>query len=256
MILGIDIGNTNIVIGLIDGKNTLIGSFRIHTNTRQTADEYGVKLIEILRFYGYDSRQVIGAIISSVVPELDHVFEKTVIKYLGITPLFVGPGIKTGIKIKIDHPKQLGADILVGIVGGYNKSGAPLLVIDMGTAIKFFYLNREKELLGGIIAPGISTSFSNLVSKTSKLEGVKIDVPPHIIGKDTATSIQSAMIYGTASMIDGIIRKIKKEMGEDINVVITGGEAKIIFPFLEEKAIYDENLILDGLAVLYGKNKN
>ena len=111
-------------------------------------------------------------------------------------------------------------------------------------------------MLGGIIAPGISTSFSNLVSKTSKLEGVKIDVPPHIIGKDTATSIQSAMIYGTASMIDGIIRKIKKEMGEDINVVITGGEAKIIFPFLEEKAIYDENLILDGLAVLYGKNKN
>ena len=134
--------------------------------------EYGVKLIEILQFYGYDSRQVIGAIISSVVPELDHVFEKTVIKYLGITPLFVGPGIKTGIKIKIDHPKQLGADILVGIVGGYNKYGAPLLVIDMGTAIKFFYLNREKELLGGIIAPGISTSFSNLVSKTSKLEDV------------------------------------------------------------------------------------
>ncbi|MDD4387882.1 MAG: type III pantothenate kinase, partial [Bacilli bacterium] len=155
----------------------------------------------------------------------------------------------------IDNPKQLGADILVGIVGGYCKYGAPLLVIDMGTAIKFFYLNQDKELLGGIIAPGIATSFSNLVSKASKLEGVKIDVPPSIIGKDTVTSIQSAMIYGTASMIDGIIRKIKKEMNNDkIKVIITGGESKLIAPFLEEKVIHDENLILEGLSIIYYKN--
>ncbi|MCK9536119.1 MAG: type III pantothenate kinase, partial [Bacilli bacterium] len=217
--------------------------------------EFGVKLLEIFRFYGYDYQKVSGVIVSSVVPELDYVFETMIEKYFNKTPLFVGPGIKTGIKIKIDNPKQLGADILVGIVGGYCKYGAPLLVIDMGTAIKFFYLNQDKELLGGIIAPGIATSFSNLVSKASKLEGVKIDVPPSIIGKDTVTSIQSAMIYGTASMIDGIIRKIKKEMNNDkIKVIITGGESKLIAPFLEEKVIHDENLILEGLSIIYYKN--
>ncbi|HHZ18654.1 MAG TPA: type III pantothenate kinase [Acholeplasmataceae bacterium] len=256
MILCIDIGNTNIVTGLLDDNRKLLGSFRIHTNAQQTADEYGVKLVEIFRFYGYDYQLLSGVIIASVVPELDHVFEQTIKKYLGITPLFVGPGIKTGIKVKIDQPRQLGADILVGIVGGYAKYGAPLLVIDMGTAIKFFYLNEDKELLGGIIAPGISTSFDSLVSKASKLEGVKIDVPPHIIGRDTATSIQSAMIHGTAAMIDGIIKKIRKEMNVDFRIVITGGEARIITPFLEEKVTYDENLILDGLIELYAKNKS
>lgn len=256
MVLGIDIGNTNIVIGIFDEKLKMLESFRIETNSFQTVDEYGIKFLEIFRFYGYNYLEVEGVIISSVVPELDYIFESMSKKFFGKTPLFVGPGIKTGIKINIDNPKQLGADILVGMVGGYDKYGAPLLVIDMGTAIKFFYLNKEKELLGGVIAPGISTSFSNLTSKASKLVGVKIDVPSSIIGRDTVTSIQSAMIYGTASMIDGIIKKIKKEVNNNfLKVVITGGESRMINPYLEEKVTYDENLILEGLAVVFSKNK-
>src|SRR5690554_3511296 len=184
MILGIDIGNTNIVIGIFDDNLQIIRDFRIQTNPAETDDELGVKLLQIFNFYGYNHQNVNGVIVSSVVPELDHIFERMIVKYFNINPLFVNPGIRTGIKVNIDNPKQLGADILVGIVAGKSKYGAPLIVIDMGTAIKFFYVNQNKELLGGIIAPGISTSFSNLFSKASRLEGVKIDVPPSIIGKD------------------------------------------------------------------------
>lgn len=256
MILGIDIGNTHIVIGIFDEHVKMLETFRLLTNPRQTEDELGIWMLEIFRFYNFDYNEISGVVISSVVPELDHVFERMVKKFLKKPALMIGPGIKTGIKIKIDNPRQLGADILAGVVGGYVKYGAPLLVIDMGTATKFFYLNAEKELPGGIIAPGLTQSYESLVSKASRLEGVKVGVPPGIIGKDTVTAIQSAMVYGTASMIDGIIRKIKKAMCADsLTVAITGGESKIIFPFLEEDVVYDENLVLEGLVAIYLKNK-
>ncbi|HNZ50295.1 MAG TPA: type III pantothenate kinase [Bacilli bacterium] len=255
MLLCVDIGNTNIVLGVFQDDN-LSHSFRLQCNLMQTADEYGTQIIEILRFYQIDYLSVKAVIISSVVPGLDRTFEKMAELYFKTKPLFVGPGTKSGIKIKLDNPKQLGADILVGAVAAYYKYGAPAIIIDMGTAITFAYVNAEKELLGGIIVPGIKTSFSNLVSKTSKLEEVRMDVPLRVIGRDTVASIQSGMIYGTASMIDGMIRKIKQDVNVDrAVVVITGGEARMIMPFLEEKIIYDDHLLLDGLRLIYQKNQ-
>ncbi|MGD9604734.1 MAG: type III pantothenate kinase [Bacilli bacterium] len=255
MLLCIDIGNTNIVLGVFL-DNHLSHSFRMQSNLMKTADEYGTKIIDILTFHEIDYHEITGVIISSVVPGLDSTFEKLIETYFQTKALFVGPGTKSGIKIKIDNPKQLGADILVGAVATHHKYGAPAIIIDMGTAITFAYLNQEKELLGGVIVPGIKTAFSSLVSKTSRLEEARIDVPLKVIGKDTVSSIQSGMVFGTASMIDGMIKKIKKEMNTDeLLVVLTGGEARLIKPYLEENVIYDENLLLDGLRIIYQKNQ-
>ena len=255
MLLCVDIGNTNIVLGVFQDEK-LSHSFRIQSDLMQTADEYGTKIMNICSFYELDFHMINGVIISSVVPGLDNTFEKMVETYFKTKAMFVGPGTKSGIKIKIDNPKQLGADILVGAVATYYKYGSPAIIVDMGTAITFAYLNQEKELLGGVIVPGIKTAFSSLVSKTSKLEEVRMDAPLKIIGKDTVSSIQSGMIYGTSSMIDGMIRKIKKEMNlEKVITVLTGGEARLIKPYLEETVIYDDNLLLDGLKLIYLKNQ-
>ncbi|MDD3107230.1 MAG: type III pantothenate kinase [Bacilli bacterium] len=254
MLLCIDIGNTNIVLGVFS-QDKLVHSFRIQANLMQTSDEYGTKIIEILQFLGVDYHEIAGVIISSVVPGLDGTFEKMTDRYFNTKPLFVGPGTKSGIKIKIDNPKQLGADILVGAVATYHKYETPAIIIDMGTAITFAYLSQEKEILGGVIVPGIKTAFSGLVSKTSKLEEVRMDAPLKVIGKDTIASIQSGMIFGTASLIDGMIQKIKKEMHIDhVTTILTGGEAKVIKEYLQEPVIYDDNLLLEGLRLLYHKN--
>jgi len=254
MLLCIDIGNTNTVFGVFD-SNILLAEFRVESNLHHTADEYGVKFLELFRYNGLNPHQIDGVIIASVVPSLDTIYDRMIKKYFRIAPLFVGPGIKTGIKIKTDNPKQLGADILVGAVASLNKYGAPFIIVDMGTAITLFYVNADKELIGGIITPGIRTSYLGLFSKTSKLEEVKFDNPPNIIGKDTITCIQSGMIFGTASLIDGLIRKMKKECGDDSKAIITGGEAATIKDFLEEEVVYDENLLLDGLRIIFQKNK-
>lgn len=254
MLLCIDIGNTNTVIGIFR-KEELLASFRIESNLYQTADEYGIKLLEMFKYHSLDALDVEGVIISSVVPILDSTYEKMIAKYFNKKPLFVGPGIKTGIKITTDNPKQVGADIIVGAVASHHKYGAPVIIIDMGTAITFFYVDKKKELVGGIIAPGVKTSFKSLISNTSKLEEVKMNQPLNIIGRDTIACIQSAMIYGTSAMIDGVIRKMKEEIGLDnIKVVLTGGEAKMLHQYLEEDVIYDENIIIEGLKIIYQKN--
>jgi type III pantothenate kinase len=253
MILCIDIGNTNTVCGVYE-KEHLIAQFHLESNLHHTADEYGVDFLWMFNYNDMNYQDVKGVIIASVVPALDSIYERMVKKYFKLDPIFVGPGIKTGIHIKTDNPKQLGADILVGAVASLQKYGTPSIIIDMGTAITLFYLDKNKELLGGIITPGVRTSYLGLFSKTSRLEEVKMDSPPSVIGKDTITCIQSGMVYGTASMIDGLIRKIKKEIGHNSKVVLTGGESSIIKNFLEEEVIYDENLILDGLRFIYYKN--
>lgn len=254
MLLCIDIGNTNIFLGVYEG-NDLLAEFRLESNLNQTADEYAIKLMDIFNFYKLDIKKITGVIIASVVPRLDTIFEKAIKKFFGITPLFVGPGVKSGIHIKTDNPKQLGADILVGAVAGYYRYGAPVIVIDMGTAITLFYVSKDKELVGGIITPGIRTSYSGLFSKTAKLEEVRAVSPLNVIGKDTVTCIQSGMIFGTASMLDGLIRKMKTEVGEEAKVVLTGGEALTVKDYLEEEVIYDRHLLMEGLKIIYNKNK-
>lgn len=255
MLLCIDIGNTNTVIGIYN-EDTLVSDFRIASDPIKTADEYGVMILEMLKFGGIDYQTITAAIISSVSPGLDTTYDRLIRKYFRITPIFVGPGIKTGIRIVTDNPKQVGADLIVGAVASYQKYGAPVIYVDLGTAMKFFYVSPEKELIGGLIAPGIRISFQSLALKTAKLEQVRMDVPLSVIGKDTVSCIQSAMIHGSAAMIDGVIRKMKKEIGLDnIRVVLTGGEAQLIKNYLEEQVFYDENLLLEGLKILYHKNK-
>ncbi len=254
MLLCIDIGNTNIVFGIYDGDK-LLNSFRLETNYHKTVDEYGLKFIEMIKYIGHEVTEIDGIIIASVVPQLDGVFAKTISKYIKIEPLFVNAGIKTGINVKIDSPKQLGADILVGAVASVNKYKAPIIVIDMGTAITFTYVNENKELLGGIITPGIRTSYNSLIKKTSRLEEADMERPKSVVGRDTVSAIQSGMIFGTSSLIDGLIKKLKKEKGE-CPVVITGGEAHFILESLEEKVYYEENLMLEGLKYIYHRNKN
>lgn len=253
MLICVDIGNTNIVLGVFENEK-IKHSFRLQTDIYQTVDEYGIKILQMFNSFEIKKNDIEGVIIASVVPQLDMVFIKLFEKYFNKESIFVGPGIKSGINIRLDNPKQLGADILVGAVGAIEKYSSPTIVIDMGTAITFCYVNSNKELLGGIIIPGIKTSFNALFKKTSKLEEVGIEKPKSVVGRDTISSLQSGMVYGMASTIDGLIRKIKKENGE-ANVVITGGEARFIINVLEEKVIYDENLLLDGLRLLYYKNK-
>lgn len=253
MLLCVDIGNTSIVLGLYDEKK-LVQSFRLQTNIYQTSDEYAIKILSILDNNKINRNDIDGIMISSVVPQLDSVFSALCKKYFNIDAKFVVPGIRSGINIRIDNPKELGADLLVGAVGAVNKYGAPIIVIDMGTAITLVYVNKDKELLGGAILPGLKTSFNALFQKASKLEEVGIAKPNKVIGRDTVSSIQSGMTYGLASMLDGIIKKMKEEQGE-AKVVLTGGEARFIITSMEEEAIYDENLLLDGLRILYNKNK-
>ncbi len=253
MLLCVDIGNTSIVLGLYDEKK-LVQSFRLQTNIYQTSDEYAIKILSILDNNKINRNDIDGIMISSVVPQLDSVFSALCKKYFEIDAKFVVPGIRSGINIRIDNPKELGADLLVGAVGAVNKYGAPIIVIDMGTAITLVYVNKDKELLGGAILPGLKTSFNALFQKASKLEEVGIARPNKVIGRDTISSIQSGMTYGLASMLDGIIKKMKEEQGE-ASVVLTGGEARFIITSMEEEAIYDENLLLDGLRILYNKNK-
>lgn len=254
MLLCVDVGNTNIVFGVYQ-NDLKICDFRLETNVNQTSDEYGSKVIDIIKKQGVDTVNISNCIIASVVPIIDATLEALCIKYFGIKPIFIGPGIKTGLKIKADNPKELGADILVGCVSAYNKYGGPLIVIDMGTATTLFVVTKEKEIVGGIIIPGLKISFANLFDKTSKLEKVRIDVPKNIIGKDTMSCIQSGMIYGTSCQIDGLINKIKT-IYSDAKVILTGGIGGKIKPFLDNQVYYEPDLILDGLNILFKKNCN
>ena len=252
MLICIDIGNTNVVIGIYK-EDALIYTFRLETKVLRTEDEYGIRILENLKYINIQKEDILGVVISSVVPEVDATFEKTFLKYFNLKPLFVGPGIKTGIKVSIDNPKQLGADLLVGAVASCSKYGYPCAIVDMGTATTISFVNSKKEFLGGIIYPGVITAYTSLIKSTSLLESAKIAVPNNIIGKDTISSMQSGMVYGTAGAINGMLEMAKKEYG-DMLVIVTGGVARHIVPFLND-VIYDENLLLDGLKIIYEKNE-
>lgn len=254
MILTIDIGNTNIVLGLYEDKK-LVKTFRIRTDADKTSDEYGVLILELLQINGIDYRHIDGVIYSSVVPKIDSSIEKLSLNYFNKKAISVGPGIKSIVSIKIDNPKELGADLLVGAVGAVTKYGTNVLIIDMGTAITFSYVNKKNEYVGGAILPGVHVAYSGLFNKASKLEEVAFNECNNILGKDTKTCIQSGMIYGFTSMIEGMIERYIEEFGK-MKVIITGGDASIICKYINKKyeVIFDNNLLLDGLLALYEKN--
>lgn len=253
MLLCLDIGNTHIVMGLTD-CNQIKGIYRFSTNVTITEDEYAIKFLEIIKGSGYKPNDIDGVIISSVVPVLDKVMKIAFEKYFHLKPIFVGQGIKSGLNIKIENPKQLGADLLVGAVAGYHKYSENLIIVDLGTATKFVVVTQKGEILGGAIAPGIQSSLNSLFSSAAKLSQVNLEVPKNVIGRDTTTCIQSGTIFGAVSMIEGMVEKIKKELGE-AKVILTGGLAEVIKDILNLEYTYEPNLLIDGLIILYNKNK-
>ena len=254
MFFAIDVGNTNIKVGIFDGKN-LITTFRMNSQIVHTTDEYGLMLKQIPEVQGIDISQIEGAIISSVVPKVMEQLHNAIVKYFGIKPIIVGPGIKTGIKLTSSNPKEVGADRLVDVVSGYEKYGGPLLVIDFGTATTYNLVTADGSFSVGITAPGVKISAKALWEDAAKLPEIEIKKPSSILATETVTSMQAGLIYGQIGATKYIIEQVKKEMGYDnLKVVATGGMGSIISPEVEEIDYYDINLTIDGLRILYEKN--
>lgn len=254
MILTIDIGNSNIVLGCIDQNATYFVE-RLSTNHTKTDLEYAFNIKSALDLYHITPDAIEGSIISSVVPPLSNVLKKAVHKCLGIHPLLVGPGLKTGLNIKIDNPAQLGSDLVVDAVAAIAEYPLPAIVIDMGTATTFSVIDRNKNYLGGGIIPGVRVALDALISHTSQLSKISLEAPRHTIGKNTIECIKSGAIYANASMLDGMITRIEEEVGESCTVIATGGLSSFIVPYCRQKIIYDDELLLKGLLLIYQKNK-
>ncbi len=255
MLLVIDIGNTNVVCGVYKGER-LLNHFRLGTEIEKTVDEYAVLIKSLLGVHGLNFMQIDGAIISCVVPPLLMTFESLCRKYIGIEPIIVEPGIKTGMPILYDNPAELGADRIVNAVAGYEKYRRALIIIDFGTATTFDYVSSKGEFLGGVIAPGIMVSLEALYGRASKLPRIELARPKSVIGKNTIHAMQSGILYGYSSLVDGIVRKIKEEVKAEPYVVATGGLARLIQNVSETIEEVDEFLTLNGLRVLYEKNKD
>jgi type III pantothenate kinase len=255
MLLAIDLGNTNIKYGVFDGKK-LVSSFRVSSRISRTADEYGSVLVGLLSDRGIKKTDIDGIIFSSVIPALNYTICHMCEYFFDITPLTVGPGIKTGLNIKADNPKEVGADIIVNSVSAYNKYGGPLVVIDFGTATTFDVVSEKCELIGVVIAPGIKTSLEGLATKTAQLPMVELDAPKTVIGKNTKHCMQAGIIFGFAGLVDNILKRIKKELKVDeIKVVATGGLGEIIAKEVKTINVVDRTLTLEGLRLIYELNK-
>ena len=256
MILAIDMGNTNIVIGCVDEEKVLFEE-RLATDLSKTELEYVVIFKTVLELYGIEKEKVTGAIISSVVPQLVNIIKSAVYKLIKVEPMLVGPGVKTGLNILMDEPRRVGSDLIVDAVAAINNYGTPLIVIDMGTATTMSVIDRKGNYIGGVIMPGIKVSVDSLVSRTAQLQRISLDAPDRVIGKNTINCMKSGVIYGNASCIDGMIDRLAEEMGEglsDIKVVATGGLARVILPQCRHNIIQDDELLLKGLKIIYDKN--
>lgn len=255
MILAIDIGNTNIVIGCIDKEKTYFVE-RLSTVRTKTELEYAVDIKTVLDIYHIKKADIEGAIISSVVPQITNIAKLAAEKILKKEVMVLGPGIKTGLNILMDHPGQLGADLVADAVAGIQEYPLPLIIIDMGTATTVSVVDEKKNYIGGMILPGVGVSLDALVSRASQLSGIGIDAPKRVIGKNTIECMKSGVLYSNAGAIDGIIDRMEEELGMKTTVVATGGLAKKIVPFCKRKIILDEDLMLKGLWVIYEKNRN
>ena len=253
MILAIDIGNTNIVIGCCDGDRILFME-RLTTDHHATSLEYAISLKAVLELHETDRNSINGAIISSVVPSVTDALSDAVKKLAGVRAMVINPDIKTGLCIKTDNPDQLGSDLIVDAVAGIQEYGAPLIIFDMGTATTVSVINSDREYVGGMIMPGMMISLNAMVSGTAKLPKISTDKPERLIGKNTVDCMKSGIMYGTASSMDGIINRIKDEMGE-MTVVATGGLASSVVPLCRNKIILDDELLIKGLMIIYNKNK-
>jgi len=255
MLLTIDVGNTNFTFGIFDGKN-LLTTFRMTTKQLRTSDEYGISIIDMLERNQISKRDVHGVIISSVVPNVMHSLTSAVIKYLDITPTIVGPGIKTGIRVMTENPKQIGADRIVDAVAAYDLYEGPVLVLDFGTATTYDLVDGKGSFVAGVTAPGIRISAQALWSDAAKLPEVEIKKPPSILAQETISSMQAGLVYGQIGQTEYIVKHMIKESGYGkVKVVATGGLGRIIANETECIDIYDPMLTLSGLRLIFDKQK-
>lgn len=255
MILAIDVGNTNIVLGAFDGEEIL---FQERLSTRQTATdlEYAAGIKTALDMHGIGRTECTEAIISSVVPSVTDVLRRAVEKCVGARVMVVGPGMKTGLRIMIDNPAQLGSDLVVDAVAGAAEYPLPLIIIDMGTATTLSVIDRNRNYLGGTIQTGVAVSADALASRTALLQKISFDAPKKIIGTNTVDCMKSGLMYANAYALDGMIAHMERELGEPCTVVATGGLAHVVIPLCERRGIIlDDDLLLKGLRILYNKNR-
>lgn len=254
MIICLDVGNTNIKFAVYEGEKLRL-SFRVATEHKKTSDEYGGQIISILANNEIKAADINGGIISSVVPQLDYTLERMCQTYLKIKPLQLAPGLKTGLNLKVDNAKEVGADRVVNNVAAVRKYGAPLIIVDFGTATTFNAINQKGEFIGGVIAPGIKGSLDSLVNGTAKLPRVEIERPATVIGKNTVTNMQSGIVFGFSGLVEYIVKKIKQELKcEKVTTVATGGFSEIIAKEISVIDYVDKLLTLEGLKYLYDLN--
>lgn len=253
MLLAIDIGNTNVTLGVYRDERFILTA-RLATEQGRTSDQYAIDIKDVLSLHGEDYKAIEGCIISSVVPAVGESVANAITALCKIKPMVLGPGLKTGLNIKIDNPAQLGADLVAGAVGALEKYPMPCIVIDMGTATTISLLGKNGEMLGGAIAAGVRLTLKALFENTAQLPSVNIEAPDSVIGTNTVDCMKSGLVYGAASMIDGLVSRMEKEQGKVNSIVATGGLSKEIIRHCNYDIIYDENLLLDGLLKIYKKN--
>jgi len=254
VLLAIDVGNTNTVLGAFEGQ-ALRQHWRIETSHSRTADEYGVLLRQLFAVAGLDARAVDAVVVSSVVPPLAFTLRRMSERYFGVAPLFIGPGVKTGMPILYEDPREVGADRIVNAVAAWHRYACGLIVVDFGTATTFDAVSQKGEYLGGAICPGIGISMEALFRHASRLPEVEFVRPPHVVGKNTIASMQSGLVYGYVGLVDGICERMAAELGFPPKVVATGGLATLISGVSRSITEVDEHLTLDGLRLIHERNR-
>ncbi len=253
MILALDVGNTNITLGVFDGEQLLFVS-RLYSDQKRMADQYAIEIRDILDINGASVESITGSIISSVVPPITEYFVEGIEKLTGKPPLVVGPGIKTGLNILIDNPATLGADFVAGAVASLAMYPCPAVIFDLGTATSVSILDKNQNFLGGCIIPGVGISLEALWTRTAQLPHISLEAPPRVIGTNSIDSMRSGSVFGTAAMIDGMSERIEEELGMSCTIICTGGLAREIAPHCRREVVYCDNLVLEGLRLLHEKN--
>lgn len=253
MILAIDIGNTNIVLGGLEGEKILFEA-RMATDLIKTSDQYCAELKSMLALFEVTPEAISGSIISSVVPPVLNSFKTAIRKLTGKACLVVGPGIRTGLNIRMENPAEVGSDLIVAAVAAIAEYGAPLLLVDMGTATTITAVDETGTFVGGCICPGVKISMEALTGRTAQLPGISLDEPQKAIGKNTRDCMRSGIMFGAAAMLDGLLDRMEAELGTPVKVVVTGGIARFVIPLCRRELIYDRSLMLKGLGLLYRRN--